>query len=127
MSVSKVLRRQWQGYPRYHRARVNLLVHIIVVPLFLLGNITFLVALIQRSWLVAGFAAVAMVVSVALQGRGHRREPAPPEPFASPLDALSRILGEQWVTFPRFVLSGGWWNALRQASAPLQQAISRRP
>lgn len=118
MSVSELLRRQWEGYPRYHRSRINLLMHIIVVPLFLLGNITFLVASVQRSWLVAGVAAVAMVVSVALQGRGHRREPQPPEPFASPLDAVSRIFCEQWVTFPRFVLSGGWWNAWRHASAP---------
>ena len=31
------------------------------------------------------------------------------------MQALSRIFLEQWVTFPRFVFSGGWWRALRQA------------
>jgi hypothetical protein len=57
-----------------------------------------------------------MVVSLALQGRGHRQEQVPPEPFTSPANAISRLLLEQWVTFPRFVLSGGWLRALRQES-----------
>ena len=37
MSVSGLLRWQWSGYPRYHRSRANLLLHIAVVPLFLAG------------------------------------------------------------------------------------------
>jgi uncharacterized membrane protein YGL010W len=118
MSVSELLRWQWEGYSRYHRSRVNLLVHLGAVPLFLLSNITLLVALIQRSWFVAAVALVATVGSVALQGIGHGQEPVPPEPFEGPLNAVSRIFFEQWVTFPRFVLSGDWLNALRQASAP---------
>ncbi len=117
MSISGLLRWQWQGYARYHRSRVNLLVHIIVVPVFLLGTLALLVALLQRSWLAAGFAVVAMVASVVFQGVGHRREPVPPVPFTSPRDAVARLLCEQWVTFPRFVVTGGWWQAWRQASA----------
>jgi hypothetical protein len=118
MSLMELLRWQWAGYPRYHRSRVNLLLHIVVVPLFLLGNIALLVALVQGSWLVAIAGVGAMVVSMALQGSGHRREPVPPEPFTSPLNAVSRIFCEQWITFPRFVASGGWREALRRASAP---------
>jgi hypothetical protein len=118
MSVSELLRWQWDGYPRYHRARLNLMIHIVAVPLFLLGNVTLLVALFLGSWLVAGVAAVAMVVSIALQGRGHREEALPPEPFSGPLNAVARLFFEQWITFPRFVLSGGWRSALRQASGP---------
>ena len=116
MSISELLSRQWQGYPRYHRSRVNLLVHIIVVPLFLLGNVTLVVGIVQGSWLVAGLAAATMAASVALQGAGHRREPVPPEPFKGFLDAVSRIVCEQWITFPRFVASGGWLQAWRQTS-----------
>jgi hypothetical protein len=59
-----------------------------------------------------------MALSVALQGRGHRQEPVPPAPFTGPLNAVSRIFLEQWVTFPRFLFSGGWFRALRQQSAP---------
>src|SRR5512139_3151991 len=116
MSVSELLSWQWQGYPRYHRSRLNLLVHIIVVPMFLMGNVALLVGIVQGSWLVAGLAGAAMVASVALQGAGHRRESVLPEPFESPLDGVSRIVCEQWVTFPRFVASGGWLQAWRQTS-----------
>lgn len=59
---------------------------------------------------------VVMVVSMALQGRGHRIEAVPPEPFTSAGNAVARIFLEQWVTFPRFVVSGGWIRALRDAS-----------
>jgi hypothetical protein len=118
VSASGVLHRQWEGYPQYHRSRINLLVHIFAVPMFMLGNIAFLVGLVQRSWMLAGVAIVVTVVSIAAQGRGHRQEPLPPEPFAGPLNAVARIFGEQWVTFPRFVFSGGWLSALRRRSAP---------
>ena len=113
MSVSQLLRWQWEGYPRYHRSRANLMLHIVVVPLFLIANVALIVALVERAWLMAVVAIAAMSVSVALQGRGHRQEPTLPEPFTSPVDALSRIFLEQWVTFPRFVLSGGWSHAMR--------------
>ena len=118
MSMPQLLRWQWEGYSRYHQSRFNLLLHIVLVPLFLMSNVAVLVAFFQRSWLVGIGALVLMVFSVALQGRGHRKEPVPPEPFTSPSNAVSRIFLEQWVTFPRFVLSGGWLRALRQRSAP---------
>jgi len=117
LGVAELLRWQWEGYPRYHRTRFNLLLHIVVVPLFLAGNIALVVAAVQAAWLAAAGGAAAMVVSVGLQGRGHRQEPTPPEPFTGPVNAVSRIFLEQWVTFPRFVLSGGWRRTLRQAAA----------
>jgi len=113
--MSELLRWQWQGYPRYHRSRANLLLHIVLVPVFVLGNVVLLVALTQRSWSAVLVALVVMVVSIALQGRGHRQEATPPEPFTSPANAVARIFCEQWITFPRFVLSGGWYRALRTA------------
>ena len=115
MGLKELLRGQWQGYPRYHRTRGNLLLHIIVVPLFLVGNLALLLALARRSWLMVVVALLTMAASVAVQGRGHRQEPVPPEPFASALEAVARILCEQWITFPRFEISGGWLNAWRQA------------
>ena len=115
MSVARLLRWQWEGYPRYHRSRANLLLHIVVVPLFIVANAVAIVALVEGAWLMAVIAVAAMAVSVALQGRGHRQEATPPEPFTSPFNAISRILLEQWVTFPRFVLSGGWSHAMRTA------------
>jgi hypothetical protein len=115
VNVWHLLRWQWEGYPRYHQSRANLLLHIVAVPLFLASNFAVVAALIARSWLAVAVATAAMVVSLALQGRGHRREAVAPEPFTSPADALSRIFLEQWITFPRFVFSGRWFRALRAA------------
>jgi hypothetical protein len=33
-------------------------------------------------------------------------------------DFVTRFFVEQWVTFPRFVLSGGWYRNLQQTAAP---------
>lgn len=115
MNANELLQWQWDGYPRYHQSRTNLLLHIVVVPLFLLGNIALVTGIIMLSWAVALGGLAAMIVSVVLQGRGHKIEVNPPEPFTGPKNAVSRIFLEQWVTFPRFVLSGGWRRALHAA------------
>lgn len=115
MNPSELLRWQWDGYPRYHRSRANLLLHIVVVPMFLAGNVVLVAALLRLSWALAVCGLAAMIVSVVLQGRGHGVEENPPEPFTSPAQAVGRIFFEQWVTFPRFVLSGGWLRALKAA------------
>jgi hypothetical protein len=117
MNLSELLRWQWTGYPRYHQSRANLLLHILVVPVFLLGTIALVAAIPRASWLLAAAGVVAMVTSMGLQGLGHRREAVPPEPFQGQLNAVLRILCEQWVTFPRFVVTGGWHRAWRQNSS----------
>lgn len=116
MNASSLLRAQWEGYGRYHQSRPNLLVHIVFVPMFLASNIALIVALIERRWLLAVGAAALAGIALAMQGRGHRQERVPPAAFTSPINALSRILLEQWVTFPRFVLAGAWLRALRERS-----------
>ncbi|WP_197673220.1 hypothetical protein [Leptolyngbya sp. O-77] len=115
MKLGELLQWQWQGYARYHQVRSNLLLHIFLVPLFLVGNIAFVGGVVRLSWWLALVGVVATFVSIALQGRGHKAEPIPPEPFTGVGNALSRIFLEQWVTFPRFVLSVGWLRALRSA------------
>ena len=114
MNILELARWQWRGYSNYHRSRTNLLIHILGVPLFLAGNIGLLVGAIERSVAVLVASLIAVVASLAVQGRGHRQEAVAPEPFTSRANAIARILLEQWVTFPRFVLSGGWIEALRQ-------------
>ncbi len=113
MNASELIAWQWKTYPRNHRSRANLLLHIVVVPLFWIGNVALVVSLLRGAWVIVLLAAALMVVSVALQGRGHGREEVPPEPFSSPFNAVTRIFFEQWITFPRYLLSGGWLNALR--------------
>ncbi len=118
MSIGQLLRWQWEGYPRYHQSRANLLIHIVAVPLFLLGTIALVAAVLQLSLVLLAVAIGCIVVAVALEGRGHRLEPVSPEPFSGPLNFVSRLFFEQWVTFPRFFLSGGWGAALRKVREP---------
>jgi hypothetical protein len=115
MTVTELLAWQWRGYAQYHQSRANLAAHIVLVPVFLAGNVALLAGVIRLSWVVAAAGLAVMVISMDLQGRGHRGEAAPPAPFSSTANALSRIFLEQWVTFPRFVISGGWLRALRNA------------
>lgn len=114
MTLPELLRWQHSGYPRYHALKANLLLHIVAVPVFLVGNVGLAIALWQGAWGLALACAVPMVLSLAAQGRGHRMEHVPSEPFTGPVQAVARLLFEQWITFPRFVLSGGWWRALKQ-------------
>lgn len=118
MSVSQLLKWQWDGYPRYHQSRANLLIHILAVPLFLVGTVGLVTAVAQLSLPLFGVSFGCIIVAVAWQGRGHRLEPVPTEPFSGPLNFVSRLFFEQWITFPRFVLSGGWSAALRKARGP---------
>jgi len=117
MIRANLLAWQWSDYVAKHRDRGNLLIHIVAVPLFQLATLLLIGALVGRSMSAAVIAVIGMVVALVLQGRGHRREPETPAPFAGAADFVSRFVVEQWVTFPRFVLSGAWADNLRRARA----------
>ena len=102
---------QFAHYAENHSLRRNLLVHLATVPLFWAGTLALPAALFVGTWLLPA-GLVAMIAAVALQGRGHAMEPVAPLAFQGPLDVMARICVEQWVTFPRFVLSGGLGRAL---------------
>jgi hypothetical protein len=111
---------QWADYASRHRNRTNLAIHIVAVPLFLFGVSALVAGGVTRSAPVVVAGTVAMLVSLILQGRGHKSEVDAPVPFDGPVDFLTRFLAEQFVTFPRFVLSGMWWRnyrALRRAKS----------
>jgi hypothetical protein len=106
---------QWDNYPGNHRTRTNLLIHILTVPLFIAGT-ALAVAAPLVGWAGAPVGLAAAFVAMAVQGRGHRGEPVAPVPFAGPADVVVRVVAEQWITFPRFVLSGGFARAWRAAA-----------
>lgn len=116
MPVVELAKRQWLDYARTHRSRRNLLVHLATVPAFIASNVALVAALLSGMWTAATLSLAVMAASLAWQGRCHRGEPGRPEPFSGPVEAVVRILLEQWVTFPRFVFSGGWMRALREAA-----------
>lgn len=97
---------QWQLYPDNHATRRNLVIHVLTVPLFQLGTVALGLGALAAWWLpLAGLGAMAL--AMAAQGRGHAGEPVPPVPFDGPADVVRRIFAEQWLTWPRFLLSGG--------------------
>ena len=112
---SRLLAWQWSDYSAKHQDRGNLLLHIVVVPLFQLGSLAVIYGVVGGGVGIALLGAVVMLASIVVQGRGHRRERETPTPFSGADDVVSRLLVEQWVTFPRFVLSGQWYRNLRRS------------
>ena len=112
MTTSGLLAWQWSDYRAKHRNQLNLAIHIVAVPLFMLGCVAVAVGLLRLAPFRVVSGNVAMTVSIGLQGIGHRSEPEQPAPFASFGDFVKRFFTEQWVTFPRFVLSGRFFRNL---------------
>ena len=106
---------QWSIYRAGHRDRRNLLVHALTVPVFQVGTVALLMSPFLSAWL-ALFGVGAMAGTMALQGRTHRLERTAPVPLRGPGDVVARILAEQWLTFPRYVASGGFAQAWRGSS-----------
>jgi hypothetical protein len=104
---------QWTGYGRNHRDHGNLWLHIVAVPVFVGAALALVSTLWHGYWFAAGLSLVTMMFAFAVQGLGHKREAEPPVPFDGPGDFLARVFIEQFITFPRFVLSGGWLRQLQ--------------
>ena len=104
-----------QDYAHFHKNKKNLLLHIAMVPLFVVGVVYAPLAVMQGRWLAAGLALLLPLVSIAVQGAGHKQEPNPPLPFDGPGDFVKRIFSEQFYKFPKFVLSGEWLRAVRSS------------
>ncbi|HEY1774168.1 MAG TPA: terminase [Gammaproteobacteria bacterium] len=115
MGLRELLRWQWTSYPEAHTSRANLVLHIFTVPLFWAGTALLLASLFILSWPLAVLGAGCLLVPLVAQGLGHKRlESQPSAPFTSPWNFVARFCLEQWINFPRFVLSGGWWRAFSE-------------
>jgi uncharacterized membrane protein YGL010W len=76
MSAGELVSWAWTETAPVHRHRANLLIHIIAVPMFVLGHVLIVGAFALQWWLaVAG--VLGIVVSLALQGHGHKLEAQP--------------------------------------------------
>ena len=105
---------QWRGYAEAHRDRANLLLHMLGVPVFIAGVLAMLALAFRGAWTGAAISAIVAVAGFAVQAVGHRRERNGPAPFRGPADFAARVVAEQFITFPRFVLSGGWLRGMAQ-------------
>jgi hypothetical protein len=99
------------NYARFHQNRLNLAIHTVAVPLVVAGVLGVFWSLAAGPRLWSPVISVGLLISLALQRAGHKREGNPPLRFRGPGDFVRRILVEQFYTFPAFVMSGGWQRA----------------
>ena len=119
MSVGEFFQWQWRGYSAAHQNEVNLVLHIVAVPIFMSATLLAVYALVRLSLLALLAATFCFLISLIMQGRGHKLEVTQPEPFKGVFDFILRLFAEQWITFPRFVLTGGWFENLSKAAKKL--------
>ena len=120
MNLAKLIEWQWSDYEDKHRNRTNLLIHIVAVPLFWVGIFEILGALTLMLFGVPTFrmifwALVLMGIALGAEAYGHSLEGSAPHPAKDKAELIQRLVVEQLVNFPRFVLTGGW---LRNLKAP---------
>ncbi|BBN83266.1 hypothetical protein PA25_32510 [Pseudoalteromonas sp. A25] len=115
MNIRDILQWQWDGYNKFHKSRINLWIHILAVPVFIFGTLFFIGSLISLNILSLIYSVLLMAISIAVQGFGHSKEALPAEPFSSAKNAFLRIFLEQLYTFPKFVITGKWYSALRNS------------
>jgi hypothetical protein len=116
VTFSELLEWQWSDYSDKHRNRTSLIIHIIAVPVFWIGAIDVVSALLFAGLLHAVGGIILMGLSLFAQGKGHEMELSQPAPFKDRWQFVQRLFAEQFVTFPRFVLSGGWYENLRKSA-----------
>src|SRR5262249_28872373 len=102
-------------YEKFHSNRNNLLIHLIAVPFFITGALLIVYGLFTLNWLSPFVGGALALLSIAAQGQGHKLDEHPADPFSGPGDFIRRISREQFITFPRFVLSGQWRRQFRAA------------
>ena len=112
MSFPELLSWAWRETPPVHKNRTNLLIHIIAVPLFVLGHVLVVASILINPWLLVA-AILSIVVSLAAQKVGHSLERHQVPPFSSAGDFLRRLYAEQFCNFWRFLFSGQWYASFR--------------
>ena len=119
MSFGELLSWAWIETPPVHRNRINLLLHIVAVPMFVLAHVLVLAAFFAKGWL--AIASIALIAtSLWLQKIGHSLEQQPVIPFESLGDFVRRLYAEQFVNFWRFLFTGRWYAAFTSRGSTSQ-------
>jgi hypothetical protein len=112
MSFPQLLAWAWRETPPVHRNVTNLMIHIVAVPLFVLGHVFLVAGVIVNPWFLAG-AALCIVVSLAAQKYGHSLEHNQVHSFTGASDFIRRLYAEQFCNFWRFLFSGQWYASFK--------------
>jgi len=77
MTFKELLDWQWDGYNHFHLSQVNLLIHIVAVPLFIVSALGVFISLLQASWIaaVANFSVAVLAMRHKVLGTPKRLIP----------------------------------------------------
>jgi hypothetical protein len=121
MTFAEVLNQQWSDYSERHRNKTNLLIHIVTVPLVWFAALDVVGGLLLMLVGVGGlklwvYAVILTGLALFAQSYGNGMEAIKPRPFTNPKDFALNAAAEQFVSFPRFVLSGQWLRNFQTAA-----------
>ncbi len=68
---------QWRNYPQNHQHPTNLALHLIAVPLFIIGFLLIVSGVFSLSLASFAIGVVGILAGLALQRHGHSLEPRP--------------------------------------------------
>ena len=108
LSFPELVSWAWRETSAVHRNTTNLLIHLVAVPLFVLGHVLLIAAFIVNRWLLAA-AIASIAVSLAAQKFGHSLEQRQVHAFTGGSDFIRRLYAEQFCNFWRFLTSGQWY------------------
>ena len=92
-------------YQNLHQNKINLVIHVIGSSTFISCNIGFFYCLIIQNYTAALSCVFLIVLSVIIQGIGHRFEPVSFKGFKGPIDFVKIIYLELFFIFPVFLFS----------------------
>jgi hypothetical protein len=116
MSFSELLAWAWRETPPVHKNGANLLIHIVAVPLFVIGHILLFAGILISPWFLVA-AILSIVASLMAQKAGHSMERNQVPPFTGARDFLRRLYAEQFCNFWRFLFSGQWYASFRASGS----------
>jgi 2-hydroxy-palmitic acid dioxygenase Mpo1-like protein len=121
MTFADRLNQQWSGYADRHRNKVNLLIHIVTVPLVWIAGIQVVGSLLLMlsglgAFKILVWAVILIAIALFAQSHGNSMEATKPAPITDWKEFALNAAAEQFVTFPRFVLTGTWLRNFQTAA-----------
>jgi len=121
VNIVEVAAEQWRDYSERRQNKINLLIHIVTVPLVWFAALQVLGGLVLMLIGVGGikmwvYAAILTAIALFAQSHGNGMEAKKAAPPSNPKDFAMHAVAEQFITFPRFVLSGQWLRNLQAAN-----------
>jgi len=116
VTTQEIIQRSWRETPQIHRNRLNLLIHLICVPLFICAHVLVVLSVITGSLSGLFMGLVSIASSVVSQQFGHSLEQESTPPASNTYDIFVGFYAEQLLNFWRFLFSGQLFKNLLRST-----------